>query len=307
MAVNLEYYRVFYHVAAVGSITKAAEALCLTPPTVTKAIQNLEEQLDCQLFLRYSRGVHLTEAGEVLFQRVRPAFHMLMAGEHEIDQMNSLESGTVRIAMSEAAAHYFTMPAVFGRFCTRYPGIHLSIEHLSLSSAKEAVLSGEIDFAIMGLSETEDLTGLQLHEIYCSDNIAIVGAKYKDLADAPISLEELAGFPLIFVRGSYSVKRYYTEMYSRHELAFDPKIETPDLHMQLQAVKLGLGYSFAPYTHVREDLSSGALYRLAIKGEADYVRHICLMTPRNLPLSRAAKVLVDILLAAADEFSSRQS
>ena len=54
-AANLEYYKSFYYVARLGTVTAAADALCLTQPTVTSAIRKLEEQLGCPLFLRTKR------------------------------------------------------------------------------------------------------------------------------------------------------------------------------------------------------------------------------------------------------------
>lgn len=136
MSVNLEYYRTFYNVVNHGSMRKAAEAMHLTPPTVTKTIQMLEQQLDCQLFTRTTKGITLTAAGETLYAHVQPGLNLLNAGEHEINMLNSLESGTVRFAMGEATAHYFTLPAVFGTFCARYPKIKLSIKHLPAPSPK---------------------------------------------------------------------------------------------------------------------------------------------------------------------------
>ena len=61
---NFEYYKVFYYTAKYRNITLAAQKLFLTQPSVTKAIQRLEEQLDCQLFLRTKRGVTLTAEGQ---------------------------------------------------------------------------------------------------------------------------------------------------------------------------------------------------------------------------------------------------
>lgn len=299
MAVNLEYYRTFYYVASLSNMGRAAEELCLTPPTVTKAIQNLEQQLGCTLFTRTPRGVQLTQAGQTLMLRVRPAFNLLMAGEHEVDMLNSLQAGSVRIAMSEAAAHYFTMSAVFGRFCTQYPKVSLIIEHMGLGAAKQSMLAGETDFAVMGLSRPEDQLEFDIYEIYKSENIAVAGAKLGWLSDAPVSLEELASHPLVFVRGSYSIRKYYVDMYARHGLEFAPIIETPTLDMQLKAVKLGLGYSFVPYPHAHDDLETGTLHRVSIIGERDFVRPVCLITPRALPMSRAAQALIDVLLTAA--------
>lgn len=304
MSVNLEYYRTFYHVALLGSMGRAAERMCLTPPTVTKTIQALEQQLGCQLFTRSARGVRLTAAGEALFLRVKPGLNLLEAGEHEVHMLNSLEGGTVRIAMSEAAAHYFTMPAVFGSFCTRYPRVRLVIKHLPSSAAQEAILSGDIDFAILGLREDRPPKDLNAHRIYRSDNVPVVGWKYAFLARSPIAFSALMDYPLIFTESGYSIREYYENLYRKHGYEFRPNIETPTLDIQLKAVRLGLGYSFVPYPHVKEALSQGELFTLDIEGEPVFERSVCLLTARDLPMSRAAQALVDILLAAADEYAS---
>ena len=68
MDANFEYYKVFYYCAHAGNITTAAKMLCLTQPTVTKTIQNLEAQLGCTLFYRSKKGIDLTENAEYQLQ-----------------------------------------------------------------------------------------------------------------------------------------------------------------------------------------------------------------------------------------------
>ena len=302
MAVNLEYYRTFYQVASLGSMGKAAEAMCLTPPTVTKTIQALEQQLGCALFTRSPKGVRLTAAGEALYAHVKPGLSLLDAGEEEVNMLNSLDGGKVRMGMSEAAAHYFTMPAVFGSFCSRYPKVQLEIKHLPGSDARDSLLSGDIDFAILGLRDTESTKDLDIHRIYRSDNIPIVGPQYARLAERPIMLEELATLPLIFVQSGYNIREYYEELYKKHGLEFRPNIEAPTLDIQLQAVRLGLGYSFVPYPRVLDDLEAGRLYMLELAEDKMLERYVCLLTAKDRPMSRAAQALIEVLMAAADEY-----
>lgn len=302
MAVTLDYYKSFYAVAVSGSVTRAAEELCLTPPTVTKAVQALEQQLDCQLFIRSARGMRLSAEGQALFERVKPGLALLSAGEQEIHMLTSLEGGTVRAAMSEAATHYFTMPAVIGEFCTRYPKVKLLIRHLTAREAEQGILSGDVDLAVMGITQSRNEEQFNYLRIYRSDNIPIVGRKYLSLTDKEISLEELSSYPLIFTHQGYSIREHYDQLYRRHGLVFSPAIETPTLDIQIRAVKLGLGYSFVPATRIREELAGGELFRLRIAGEEDLERHICLITPRHLPMSRAAKALMEILVSAAHQY-----
>ncbi len=302
MAVNLEYYRCFYYVATYGSMGKAAEAMCLTPPTVTKTIQALEQQLGCTLFTRTAKGARLTAAGEALYSHVKPGLNLLDAGEEEVNMLNSLEGGKVRLCMSEAAAHYFTMPAVLGSFCSRYPKVQLEIQHLPTQGAQEAILSGDVDFAILGLRDTESTSDFDIFKLYRSDNIPVVGSNYAHLAEKPLTLEELSHYPLIFVQSGFSIRQYYEALYKNHGLRFRPNIETPTLEIQLQAVRLGLGYSFVPYPHIKEDLENGRLHMLDLSGEKILERYVCLLTARDRPMSRAAQALIDILMAAADEY-----
>ena len=87
MNITYDYYRVFYYVARCGSFTRAAQALLSNQPNVSKAIQNLENQLGCALFARSHRGVQLTEAGERLYAHARIAFDQLSQAEQELRLM----------------------------------------------------------------------------------------------------------------------------------------------------------------------------------------------------------------------------
>ena len=67
MYISYEYYRIFYHVARCGNLTKAAEALQNSQPNLTRAIRNLEAEIGCPLFSRTNRGMILTPEGEGLY------------------------------------------------------------------------------------------------------------------------------------------------------------------------------------------------------------------------------------------------
>lgn len=70
MNISLEYYRVFYHVVKEGSITAAANYLCVSQPAVSQTIRQLEAALGVTLFLRAPKGIRLTAEGQTLFQYV---------------------------------------------------------------------------------------------------------------------------------------------------------------------------------------------------------------------------------------------
>lgn len=299
MAVNLEYYRAFYYVASLGSMGKAAEAMQLTPPTITKTIQALEQQLNCPLFTRTSKGVRLTSAGEMLYARVKPGLFLLDSGEFEVNQFNALEGGSVRIGVSESAVFNPIVSDAIGAFCSKYPKVKLSLKYQSGEEMNAAIQSGDIDFAIFSISNESNLDGLTLHEITTSDNVPVVGCKYRDYIGRKVSLAELAELPLVFVKPGFSIQAHYRELYEAHSLEFAPTIEMPTLDMQIRAVKLGLGYSFVPRELIRHHLEEESILIVNLKEENVFQRTVCLLTGKEIPLSRAAQVFVDILLEAA--------
>ena len=73
MDINFEYYKIFYYVAKYSNFTRAANALGNSQPNITRAMNGLEQQLHCTLFVRTNRGVQLTPEGEKLYTHVSAA------------------------------------------------------------------------------------------------------------------------------------------------------------------------------------------------------------------------------------------
>ena len=103
MYISYDYYRIFYYVAKYGNLSQAAKQLLNNQPNMTRAIKNLEGELGCPLFLRTNRGMKLTPEGERLYAHVRIAFEHIEAGEAEITESRTLQTGTVYVAASEVA------------------------------------------------------------------------------------------------------------------------------------------------------------------------------------------------------------
>ena len=103
MYISYEYYRIFYHVARCGNLTKAAEALQNSQPNLTRAIRNLEAEIGCPLFSRTNRGMILTPEGEGLYRHIKIACTEIEAGEAAVTQSRTLERGNVFLAASEGA------------------------------------------------------------------------------------------------------------------------------------------------------------------------------------------------------------
>ena len=99
---NLSQYRIFYAVAKAGNISRAAKELYISQPAISKSISKLEDSLNTVLFTRNSRGVQLTDEGQVLFEHTRDAFEELAKGEQELKRIREFNMGHIRIGVSMA-------------------------------------------------------------------------------------------------------------------------------------------------------------------------------------------------------------
>ena len=86
MDVNFEYYRIFYYVAKYRNFTNVAHALHNSQRIITRAMNCLEREIHCTLFIRTNRGVRLTEEGEKLFRHVSAAMMQILAAEEELTE-----------------------------------------------------------------------------------------------------------------------------------------------------------------------------------------------------------------------------
>jgi DNA-binding transcriptional LysR family regulator len=148
MALNLHYLRVFTAVADRRGFTKAAAALHLSQPAVSKAVRGLERQLGTPLLERGARGVRLTEAGAALHARARELFAVERTAEEEQRALRGLEGGTLRVGASTTVATYL-LPRLLGRFRARHPGVELRVTTANTRGVARRLLQRRLDVALV--------------------------------------------------------------------------------------------------------------------------------------------------------------
>ncbi|HEU4786197.1 MAG TPA: LysR family transcriptional regulator, partial [Gemmatimonadaceae bacterium] len=100
MSINLHHLRLFAAVVDHGGFTKAAAALNLSQPAISKSLNELERQLHVRLLDRGGRSLRLTEAGKLLHARARELFGVERIAERELRELRGLKRGVLRVAAS---------------------------------------------------------------------------------------------------------------------------------------------------------------------------------------------------------------
>lgn len=297
MHINLDAYRVFYYVAQCRSFTKAAQTLYSNQPNVTRTIKNLEQALGCTLFIRTSRSVQLTPEGEELFSHISPAMQQIQAGEETVQLHSTLQSGTISIGASEIALHRVLLP-VLETFRQEYPGIRLRIFNSNSQQAVSALKENMVDFSLL-TPPIDQSDRFQRTDLATFREVPVCGSAYAHLAGRPLTLEQLASYPLISLCRGSSTHQLYTQWFREHGLVFSPDIEAATADQILPMVRANLGISFVASHTIQEAVRDGSILLLPLR-EKPPERTICLLKRREIPLSVAAGKLEEMLLQHSD-------
>lgn len=296
MKSNYDRYYIFYHVAKYKSFTKAAQVLSSNQPNVTHAMNKLEHELGCRLFIRSHKGITLTPEGETLYRRASIAFEQLTLAEDELELATSLHTGSVTIGACETALHGFLLHHL-SDFCNQNPGIHIRILNDSVKNAINAVRSGKVDF---GLVSTPTEISPPLSESYlCSfQDILLAGKKYAYLAKEPQHLKDLSSIPLICMVEETRTFEFYNQFYYSHGLTLKPDIEVATSDLVVPFVKNNLAIGFIPSFYAKDCLERKECVRVPLFEQLPE-RSICLIQDNGRSLNVAARELRKFLLEKA--------
>ena len=134
-------------VAECQSISKAAEKLYVTQPSLSQYIHSIEKQLGIKLFDRSLNPIRLTDAGELYVEWAKKLLAMEESMNNAISDLMGLESGSLRIGASPFRARCLLARSI-AAFHAEYPKIHLSLREADMTQLKDMLTAGEIDFAI---------------------------------------------------------------------------------------------------------------------------------------------------------------
>jgi DNA-binding transcriptional LysR family regulator len=146
--VDLAHLRYFQSIAACGSMTAAAKALKVSQPTLTVAVQNLEERLGTTLLLRSRSGVQLTSTGHVLLHHAEEIFALLNHAEDSIKGLEDDDAGSFVIGCHESLGAYF-LPGFMADFLRAAPKIEVTLWNGTSEGVRDAVLGRSIDLGLV--------------------------------------------------------------------------------------------------------------------------------------------------------------
>jgi len=294
---DLFAFTVFLMVATRRSFRGAATELDVTPSAVSHSVKTLEQRLGMRLFNRTTRSVSLTDAGEQLAAKLRPAVSAIEEAMREVDDLRHVPSGTVRINASEGAIRMILRP-VLARFLRAYPQIHLDI--VSDGRLSDIVADGFDAGIRLAEAVPQDMVAVPLMESVRF--AAVASPEYLVTRGRPATPQDLNRHDCIRFR--FESGAIYHWEFERHGIIETINVAGPltltDQPLMVDAAIDGIGIAFVPDHLVVQALHDGSLERV-LDDWCPPFPGLCLYYPGHRHVSTGLRALIAMI---SDERSS---
>ncbi|HSY06403.1 MAG TPA: LysR substrate-binding domain-containing protein [Steroidobacteraceae bacterium] len=248
----------FVAVAERRNFARAAAHLGVTPPTISQTIRALEQRLGLRLLNRTTRSVSLTDAGERLLARIRPAITEIGAAVEEVKELRDTLTGTLRLNVSSVAAEIVLAP-VTRAFLAAYPAITLDV---TVDDGVSETAGGRFDAGIrVGRRVARDM---QIARVSAPSRvIAIASAEYLKHHSTPRVPQDLQQHNCIRLRNANQLIVWeFARGRNRIEMSVNGTLIVNRMELMVRAVLDGIGIGYTLESHVAAHIAHGRVVPL---------------------------------------------
>lgn len=249
---TLRHLRLFIEVYKTGNITKAAENMNMTQPTVTRAIQELERHYDIVLFDRINHKLMITDSGKRFYHFASKVVELYDDMEQSVTDHQ--EKGTISIGATMGIGSYL-LPKLIVKYKELHPNVMVKSLISDYQNIQESLENNKIDIALIeGAIYNEEME----HEPFIKDPLVLLLPPNDPLSKLPgLSFDDIKDRPFLLKEEGGNGRGFIEEVFSSHGVLLDPIMESSSTHALVQAVHAGLGISILSEKLVSHSIESG--------------------------------------------------
>lgn len=285
--INLNTLKYFYEIANTKNITKASENLNVSQPALTKALKQLESDLNAKLFTRSKKGVALTEAGEILYDYTKSTLANLSSTLNVINQ-DKEKGGHLYIGATTTNFLEPILPAL-DKFREVYPNIKIEIVLEEIEVLEKYSRLGKLDILIK--NSYEEIDNYEIIKTFEIEDCFIASRKqYPELEDKKMSLKDLLGeYPFVLLSNITHGRRNFDAYLRSQNISFKPTYEFNSYSLCRELIRNGFGIGIGNPIHYQGDefVIINTDFKLPIRSF-----HICFIkTSKNDCLKEFIKII----------------
>ena len=298
---ELRHLRYFVAVAEELSFTRAAKRLGINQPPLSAQIRQLEEELGAPLFRRQTRGVELTDAGNLMLEEARIILRQVERAKTGVARRARGETGRINVGFSGATCFHPLIPTIILAFAKQYPEIVQVPEASNTSLLTVRVAAGAVDLAFVR-QPTSDHDCLIYERLVEESTVMVLPAGHRLNGSVSAPLSALAKETFVMFPRVLNPHSYDAILAACRHAGFTPRLgqEAPPIASTIPLVAAGFGVAIVPQT--TSNIHADGVIYLPIEGNEPGTE-ICLAYRRH-DRSLAVRNFVAAARRQAREFSA---
>lgn len=288
---RLKQMRAFVTTVKLGTLSRAAEALYLSQPSVSLQLQALERELGAELLHRSRRRINLTDAGEALYELARP----LVEGWENLDRqfqakVKGMQAGKLTVAAGTSTIQYL-LPELVRQYRERFPDVQLQLANVTGKDGLSLLRADEADFAVGSMLDVPN--DIAWAPVYHYDPMLITPPDHPLAGKESVLLEDLSPYGLILPPQRLSTYRLVDLVFQQRQVSYHVAIEVGGWDVIKEYVAMGLGISIVTGICITE----ADRQRLAVRNMRQYFpqRSYGVVMRKGKFLSKEAQAFIDLI------------
>ncbi len=234
----------------------------------------------------------------MLFGYIEKAFNIIKAGEKNLESLNSLETGTIKIGASDTICKYFLFDAL-KEFHALYPKVNITINNRPSSTSLSMVNKGLMDVGIINIDPSIKNDGTNIFKFKSFNSVFIASEeRFGHLKGKILSLKELAELPLISLEKDSTTRKILDKFLEERALGIRPEFEFGSMDLILEMTKLNVGIGFVAEPAADSIINQG-VFKITLKETLPLI-DIGIVYNNSIPQTIATRTFIDLLRSYGD-------
>jgi DNA-binding transcriptional LysR family regulator len=280
----------FLAVARLGNVSRAAEEMYLTQPTLTARIKGLEKELGDQLFVRTSRGMRLTETGKEFMPYAERCMKSLNEGKQRLKELREASGGRLSLGTSPGVGTY-ALPTILERYTAAHPRVSVSVRTGHSEDILEMVLKEEVQ---LGLAREVSHPEIESMALYEDELVLVVDPQHPFTEKGSVELAEVGRAQLILFDHASSYYELTQSLFKEAGIRELRAIELDNIEAAKRMVEHRLGVAFLPRTAVVRSVAAGHLCLIEVEDSPEIQRPIVALRRRDVPITGTVQAFLKV-------------
>lgn len=291
---DLRQLRSLVYIADSGSLSRAAEILRTSQPSLSQQIKDLEAELGLELFHRHARGVLLTEVGHTLYAHARSILKDVAFAKETVITQSRNPSGRVSVGFPTSACRGLSATLV-EKVKATYPSISLHLIEAMTGTLDEWMQTARLDIAV--LYDPRVFANISLHPVGVEDLMLIADRKNQILHRNSIGFVELENIPVVLPCKQHVLRNYIEHLATRNGITPRVVIESDSFAAIVEMVKAGY-MTIMPHFAMLQEIDAGLFGAVPIMDPTPNWRFSVVVSQRTINMmstEAVAKLLIELM------------